>query len=396
MINETLNGILEYEPDLVDKLRLINVKSQDDNIRLSLNILLFYNFLFNKSIESTEFILKYFDVNNCEEYHKNMELIEDKHSYGLNGTLDLLGFYSSHYQCRTSSNKSIDCSSLRPTVKMLSPFGECQTYLSYIGSPHENKSHHVKEVFTNIVELIEHRFDNFLANPNFYLKRKFIIHSPNSLPIWSTNEIYFTDFSKIHNKDFNLVINKFSMTKLPPPYDTGCMDYDKINQFECLDNCIAQYYYENLNCTPSYNSFHTIILNENFINNPDIFCSVELNHNISKLNSIFKPICERQCGDPCDDLYYEYYYEDVTFSDFYDKTYSIIFENNYYYSIKYIAKTTMFNLLINVANILSLWHGLSFFDIIFALTYFKTIITRIDKLFKKCNLKFKLKVSHVT
>ena len=51
------------------------------------------------------FLSKYFDINTVEEYHQVIRRIEDKHRYGLNGTLDLLDFYVNHHNCSTLNER---------------------------------------------------------------------------------------------------------------------------------------------------------------------------------------------------------------------------------------------------------------------------------------------------
>ena len=43
--------------------------------------------------------------------------------------LDLLDFYVNHHNCWTLYEPNIECQHLRPTIKMLSPFGKCHIYL---------------------------------------------------------------------------------------------------------------------------------------------------------------------------------------------------------------------------------------------------------------------------
>ena len=130
-----------------------------------------------------KFLSQYFDINNEEEYHQVISKIEDKYRIGLNGTLDLLDFFVNHHNCLTLYEPNIECNNLKPTIKMLSPFGKCHTYL--MGN---NKN----ETFIDKIQISTGDKPGELKT---YLKRKFILHSSNHLPIWTSNHFRVTDVS---------------------------------------------------------------------------------------------------------------------------------------------------------------------------------------------------------
>ena len=104
----------------------INLTTSNINIFIFIVNHCKYNFP-NENI--FKYLSKYFDINNEEEYYQVIKTIEDKYRYGLNGTLDMLDFYVNHHNCWTLYEPNIECEDFKPTIKMLSPFGKCHTYL---------------------------------------------------------------------------------------------------------------------------------------------------------------------------------------------------------------------------------------------------------------------------
>ena len=156
----------------------IILKTTNDNILSFLNNHCKHNF---QNEDVFRFLSKYFDINTVEEYHQVIRRIEDKHIYGLNGTLDLLDFYVNHHNCWTLYEPNIKCQDLKPTIKMLSPFGKCHTYL--MG---ENNN----DTFVDKVQVLTGDARGELRS---YLKRTLILHSTNHLPIWTSNRFSVTD-----------------------------------------------------------------------------------------------------------------------------------------------------------------------------------------------------------
>ena len=330
-----------------------------------------------------QFLSKYFDINTEEEYHRVISRIEDKHKYGLNGTLDLLDFYVNHYNCWALFEPNKKCEDLKPTIKILSPFGKCQTYL--MGDYNNNDD----DIYIDKIAIYTSEGQGELRT---YLKRKFILHSRNHLPIWTSNHFRATDVSL--EQEFNSVvkIEKIQFAKLPAPYDKNCLDYSEKEQFECMDKCIEKYYKHELKCFPNINNYHTILVDDQIFKKNFSFCNNS--EYISEKNKLFIKTCNSICSTPCSKTYFN---EEVNPSSMYagfqmetvdtrkdslGRAINFIYNNVDYLKIIWLPKFTIIILFIKIVNIWSLWHGI----------HFKLLIDIILEYIKRVNSYFLRKI----
>ena len=303
--------------------------------------------------EFDQFLSKYFDINNEEEYYQVIRRIEDKHMYGLNGTLDLLDFYVNHHNCWTLYEPNIECEDLKPTIKMLSPLGKCHTYLM---GDNDNQTY---------VDKIELSTGDPLGELRTHLRRKFILHSSNHLPIWTSNQFRATDIQFNQENSFVVRIDKNQFIKLPPPYDQKCHDYSESQQFECLNKCIVNYYNQKFKCYPNTNNYYSIMVDNQTLNKNFIFCNES--EYISKKSKLFAQTCQIKCGEPCSKTYYTQNLFPITLkflnklsSVYRSKVLTFIFDNVDYLRIIWLPQLTIISLFIKIVNIWSLWHGIHF------------------------------------
>ena len=336
---------------------------QKNNLNTSnINILSFIVNHCKKSFENEDinlFFSNHFDINTEEEYHQVIRRIDDKHINGLNGTLDLLDFFVNHHKCWTLYEPNIKCNDLKPMTKMLSPFGKCHTYLM---------GNYSNELF---VEKIAISTGDHQSELRQYLKRKFILHSSNNLPIWTSNHFRATDVSFDQKNSFVVRISKTEFVKLPPPYDIKCHDYSEKQQFDCLNECIEKYYNEKLKCFPNNNNYFTILVDDQIFKKDFFFCNNT--ENISKKIELFARSCNSQCRVlPCSKTYLN---EEIIPSrmepiikNWGEKSIEFIFDNVDYLKIIWLPQLTIISLFIKTFNIWSLWHGIYFklfIDLIF-------------------------------
>ena len=332
------------------------VYREENNLNFSNINIDILNFMLNyceknfKTKNLIRYLSKYSDIKNKEEYNQVMSRIEDKHINGLNETLDLLDFYVNQHNCRTLYEPNIDCQDLKPTIKMLSPFGKCHTYLM---GDYNNK--------TYVDKIIIYTGD-YQDDLRIYLRRNFILHSSNHLPIWTSNQFRATDVSFDQDKSLVVRISKNELIKLPPPYDNKCHDYSERQQFECMNKCVENYYKDKLKCFPNKNNYHTILVDDQIFKKNYVFCNNS--ENIWKKNKLFARYCNSLCGVPCSKTYFN---EEVIPSSMqttekktHEKFIEFIIDNVEYLKIIWLPKLTIISLFIKIFNIWSLWHGIHF------------------------------------
>ena len=350
----TKNNHLKNSVDISECSRLSwnnRAKLNTTNVFISRFITDHCNYNDNNDVEVNHFLAKYFDINNEEEYHQIIRKIEDKYKYGLNGTLDLLDFYVNHHNCWTLYEPNIECNYLKSTIKMLSPFGKCHTYLM---------GDNTNETYVDKIELFT---GDSLGELRTYLRRKFILHSSDHLPIWTSNQFRATDIQFNQENSFVARIEKNQFLKLPPPYDQKCLDYSESQQFECMNKCIEKYYKHQLKCFPNINNYYTIMVDKQIFKKKYVFCNNS--EYISQQSKLFAQSCQTECGEPCLTTYYN---EDLVLKsmNFGDKKSRIgkgvefIFDNVDYLKIIWLPQLTIISLFIKIVNIWSLWHGTHF------------------------------------
>ena len=338
------------------KKRNINLTTCNINV---LDLILQYRNHFHRDHKiNLQILSKYFDISTQEEYHHAIRRIEDKSRYGLNGTLDLLDFYVNHYNCWTFYEPNIKCNVLKPMIKMLSPFGKCHTYLM---------GNNNNETFVDKIALYTGDAHGELKT---YLKRKFILHSSNHLPIWTSDQFRVTDIEFGQQNSFVVRMNKIEMNKLPPPYDQNCRDYSESQQFECMNKCIEKYYQHKFKCFPNKNNYYTIIVYNQDFRRKFIFCNES--EFVSKANNFFASTCQYKCAEPCLTINFDQDFITTTHNSVYgnfikftfERSYEFIYNNVDYLNIIWLPQLTIISLFIKIFNILNLWNGINFKQLI--------------------------------
>ena len=200
------------------------------------------------------------------------------------------------------------------------------------------------------------------------------------------------------------IINKIDFERLPKPYDTDCQEYGTSNRFECLNNCLKLKYHHQFGCIPQQDSLYTYIIEDNVKHTT--FCNDTFFNDITMTNLNVEVTCKEQCRTPCNEFTYELDILKIEFRSYSNILSYYISLNNYYTKIKYSPSLEFGELIINMTNIWSLWHGMSFITIVIE---FFGLLKRISsklrlqcslhfihiiKLFQKSNFHKYLKVSH--
>ena len=269
--------------------------------------------------------------------------------------------------------------------------GKCHQYLSdYVDN----------DTFINLFKLSEFRIDDKRKTPIFYLDRKFYLHNNDFLPDYEQNELNFIDMSRDEHYSFLTLISKYVFVKQPPPYDTQCHDYSNNNRIECINDCYLREYQKRFHCLPQIESLYTLRLNESFDNLLNI-CqnrSEEFANNVLNINKKFKLECEKQCPISCISTIYhdEIFSTELLFrtasplideSELKRKDYIFTLKDTFYTKFIYNPKMTLFDLIIKVANVFSLYNGFNFIMISeFVHNLFNVKLIRIQRKFIKTKM----------
>ena len=211
--------------------------------------------------------------------------------------------------------------------------------------------------------------------PNYLFHRIFI--HPKSAPP-SDKSIQITPFYTIllTSHDMDIKLKKFVIKRLEKPYDTHCHDYGDSNQEDCLNKCYMKKYLDEFKCLPNQNNYHTFILDYlNVDNQSEIFCPDDLKTNITKFEKHLHLYCnDHVCGTPCFEILYLANIVKLRRSSKQINV-TVSFSETTYKNIEYVPKITLMEFVINLINILNLWHGTNFIQVL-------TILSAIsDKLF---------------
>ena len=202
-------------------------------------------------ISMIELILNKFMSNNLGEFINKTLPFEDKHSYGLSPVKQLFDFYGQHYRCVTDE-PSINCSQLSPKLTLLSPMGNCHTFLTNIFNQTYVKS---INIFTNIFILYGKPMSLF---PH-YLFNRYFLQDKIGFPSQKSVEI-IPIFNYMHKYNgMSIELKKTVIKRLEKPYDTECHDYVNSNQINCLNECRMKKYKDKFNCLPNHNKYHTLV-----------------------------------------------------------------------------------------------------------------------------------------
>ncbi len=263
--------------------------------------------------------------------------------------------------------------------RFLSKYGRCFTNLY-------NPLHNTTMFYSSRQFYFELDWDHYVRTQYIskIFRRMFIMHSPSNLPIFNDLQLSLGDI-RGDNK-WAIKITKLQFDRLPPPYETQCYDYGKSSRFQCVNEWYESMYRQELKCIPFEDSLMTIDLNDKYKYNSLNFCK-----NRTKIvkNELIEHDCSRLCGTPCQDDYFSYDSEMI----FKPLIEPIIFyiDGKYYSRLIYSPKTTFYSLIIDMANIWSLWHGISFamltnIAVILLRTHFRMVV----KYLQYCLLKLKL------
>ena len=319
-------------------------------------------------------LINYMNVTNRREFIERQFQFNDKTFNDFNGTQMHFDFFSPLIGCKIYFNSNIDsknfqyCDDFRRDIQIISPFGKCHTFLSEFNQNidfiHNNYSFKMENIFT----IMESRKTESTFESMRYFNKKILIHPYNELPDITTEEIRLTDNSFNQLNDFFIFPKRIDFQKLPKPYETNCYIYGESNRFQCLNECYLKGYNQKWNCTPNDNHLITIQLNNGIIEPKVEFCHKNINET-KVLNNELKTFCLNYCLESCThSLYFpEIKPEFHTSGD--DKNFDIPFykfvlKDIFYLKIIFNPRITFNDLIINITNILSLWHGISFITLL--------------------------------
>ena len=355
--------------------------------------------MLSKYLKYKKLLLKYINVKDFEEYEEIQKQINDKTSNDFNETQNEFYFYSHSLNCLSNViNNGFSrikfqrfCDYIEPIVQILSPFGKCRTFRSKINSNEFNNNSETISIDKNTVLSLTDGWNSYLGSlyAMRFIKMKFFIHSIEVFPDFTTEEIHFTDNSLNQMTDFTIFLNKYEFKKLPKPYETQCQEYGDSyvdsNRFKCLNNCYRNGYNRHLNCTPNHNHLLTIQLNDGIIEPKVKFC-VKNEDKVNEINWKLNRLCFKSCPESCKQILFrpsiEMSYVDNGFrSQPKHVTYDFKIKDKTFIKINFEPKYLFINLIIDISNTLSLWHGISFQDFLFFISFLSIIVNRVKNYF---------------
>ena len=358
---------------------------------------------FKKWLDEFDQFRPLIDVDNQEQFMQNSNLLSNKHLSGFNFTITEFNLYE-RIGCFINSdliifNDTIINSKIRSTrycylfkkiVRSLSSFGKCMTYLYRMND---------LKIFIKLNQyfafFVDPRHD-YYENKFLAINRRFIIHSQDLLPILTDSDLSITDRTTVAKKGFSIKLTKFQFERLPKPYDTNCQMYGNSTRFQCLNECYFDgYMRSHIKCIPNSESLYTFEINVENENRSKIFCESDDENSIKYLNINLREKCFDKCLVSCDEIYFSTDYEEIQSFDNVESgpMYMLILKDIYYRKIKHSPKMTFFILLISIANIWSLWHGINFqqiFDIILRFSKFMEFLELLFSFGKKIIICLKL------
>jgi hypothetical protein len=136
-------------------------------------------------------------------------------------------------------------------VNSLSHFGKCQTILL----------NEKRNILTDIIIFsINEKLNMNFRNNEKFIQNEYIFHSSNTMYSYFTDKFSLNDYNYYQLGAQHIIIQRYSVQKLPKPYDTNCKEYGESNRYECLNQCFLNGYNQKWNCTPNTNHLLTIIL----------------------------------------------------------------------------------------------------------------------------------------
>ena len=255
--------------------------------------------------------------------------------------------------------------------------------------------HHSSETFRGIEKLHNMMVFFFVLAITLLVMPKIMcpFSSCDDLCLGETKPMIFSYsivWRKQHSIAFIYKINKVNFERMPKPYDTDCQEYGQSDRFQCLNECFETNYHDRFGCLPREDSLYTFIFND--IHTNFNWCNNTLLNNSTFINSNIESWCKQQCKLSCNEYSFEM---DIMKTEFQLKTiplYYIAFSNDYFTKIIYKPSLQVKDLIINLTNIWSLWHGVSFISIVIEFfTIFKKISSKINR---RCGFNIEL-LSHV-
>ena len=380
LFDENVQASFRYNFNMTDR-RFYPVKeirvTKDPFIK---NLISFYDSLilgfefiyhYEKPQAFLDLLLYYLDVNNKTEFIERQFRLNDKTSNDFNRIQQQFYFFSFIVIC----NLGIDaeaydeyfCNHFRENIRIISPFGQCFTFLSEIQQAQTKNDRSFKTEF--VFSIRESRIYEGMFQNIRYFKKKFFIHTSKELPDFTINEFELTDNSVIQLNSYRIVYNRIDFKKLPKPYETNCRNYGRSNRFQCLNECYLNGYQQKWNCTPNDNHLLTVVLKNNSIEPKVKFCH-KTDTETQIFNIYLRNLCIENCLESCEHVYFSTSIE-VDVKNFdnmftmttYSPNFKFLIKENFYSQIIFNPRITFISLIISITNILSLWHGMSILSI---------------------------------
>ena len=366
---------------------------------------LFGTFDFNPySMRAFTFFKKYLDVESFNEFLANIQSLKKKKiSNDFNEIeSEISEFYSifNRLDIQTDAlveNLIIESISFDSSFYMISPFGKCHSYLYKF---YEKQKRDALAFYLSYELVLFSSFSNMKHDHSLFplLSTKYLIHTNNSLPVLTNDELYFTDTCVTQPSSYNVKLRKYVFEKLQTPYDTNCQMYENSTHFQCLNECYFEKYRQKIECIPNYNSLLTIDLWRNESESNFTFCSEE-NSNFNEINSKIIKECDEKCLTPCYDTLFQSDYDEIL-GQYAINMKKFHLKESFYIKIIYTPHMTSMNLFIDVVNIWSFWHGVSFLQIVIILLtiihgHLKRKIAVRIKLNIELKTKFKVRLKNI-
>ena len=208
-----------------------------------------------------ELMIKHIVVNSHEEYLMRMEPITDIDKYGLNGTFDMLRLFNMQRNIETKIGSQRV--KLKPIQLSLMKYGICTTQ-----SPgQELTDQHID------------RLKNIAIFSSYLFQYTMILHPYGTIPVPQLNAFLFEN-----ENDKMILMKKYTLEKLPKPYDTNCQPYEQGNQHQCLTDCYMKKYLDRFKCIPSRPMHISVDINKT----NSRFCPKDYHDDISMMENNIK------------------------------------------------------------------------------------------------------------
>ena len=261
--------------------------------------------------------------------------------------------------------------------QIISPFGKCHTFFSNLIEMNVYVNHiYLKEIIHFDTKIFGH-----------YLKNKLYIHEKSSFPSASTMSIVnILKNQPEEYEEMTTIIKKMNIIKIPAPY-SDCKNFEKFPTRDiCLNECYIDAFISEINCLPNVNKYHTIVL-DNIFKKDIKFCKY-IEYNESFETNILRK-CNWKCGSFCSTNFYnveilkEPDYEALFTSK---EKFKFKIQDKLHTIVKFEPKLIFQDFIINMFNIVNLWHGTSLINLmdrIKIITILSTNFLKKFKIFKK-------------